>query len=272
MKKIIFSIFVLAAIIIAFFIFFIYRNIDRNQILYQSLVTNSDVVYKTIDNKNLTLDILMPTKEVYETTPVIFYVHGGSFVEGDKSWLTKDIGEYVTRAILDSGYAIISLNYRLLDEDTHFPENLIDIKDAIRYINSKAEDYEFDTNNFGIYGTNAGAYLALTVAYSPSGLYLGDSQLVSFSAEVKYAIDFYGITKMSDVKDINHISKLVNNKNKAYIYVLPNEKKFYIESLELIRKKTMLEIKIYAVIDKNKYDPESKSKKVKPGRPGIYLE
>ena len=74
------------------------------------------------------------------------------------------------------------------------------------------------------------------------------------------------------VKDINHISKLVNNKNKAYIYVLPNEKKFYIESLELIRKKTMLEIKIYAVNDKNKYDPESKSKKVKPGRPGIYLE
>ena len=220
MKKIIFSIFVLAAIIIAFFIFFIYRNIDRNQILYQSLVTNSDVVYKTIDNKNLTLDILMPTKEVYETTPVIFYVHGGSFVEGDKSWLTKDIGEYVTRAILDSGYAIISLNYRLLDEDTHFPENLIDIKDAIRYINSKAEDYEFDTNNFGIYGTNAGAYLALTVAYSPSGLYLGDSQLVSFSAEVKYAIDFYGITKMSDVKDINHMTsqELIDTQNDLDIF------------------------------------------------------
>jgi len=206
MKKIIISIFVLAIIIIAFFIFFIYRNIDRNQILYESLVTQSDIVYKTVDNKNLTLDILMPTEQVYDTTPVIFYVHEGGFTEGDKSWLTKDIGEFVTKSILDSGYAIISLNYRLLDENTHFPENLIDIKDAIRYINSKASDYEFDTNNFGIYGIGSGAYLALTVAYSPSGLYLGDSNLVSYSAEVNFVIDFYGITKMSEIKDINHMT------------------------------------------------------------------
>jgi len=27
-----------------------------------------------------------------------------------------------------------------------------------------------------------------------------------------------------------------------------------------------------AVNDKDKYDPENKSKKAKPGRPGIYLE
>jgi len=31
-------------------------------------------------------------------------------------------------------------------------------------------------------------------------------------------------------------------------------------------------INVYAVNDKKKYDPENKSKKAKPGKPGIYLE
>ena len=50
---------------------------------------------------------------------------------------------------------------------------------------------------------------------------------------------------------------------KIYVYVLPNELDLYSE---------VEGIEIFAVNDKKKYDPEGKSKKVKPGRPGIYLE
>ena len=35
---------------------------------------------------------------------------------------------------------------------------------------------------------------------------------------------------------------------------------------------TDLEIEIYAVDDKDKYDPQGKSKKTKPGKPAIFLE
>jgi len=64
--------------------------------------------------------------------------------------------------------------------------------------------------------------------------------------------------------DIEYIKKLTEKKDsKVYVYVLPNELKIYGE---------VENIKIFAVNDKNKYDPENKSKKVKPGRPGIYLE
>lgn len=206
MKKIIISIAVIAAMTIAIFIFLIQPNIDRNLILYKSLITYEDITYKTADGQRLTLDILMPTEYKHDTTPVIFYVHGGSFTEGEKSWLTLDIGEQVTQAILDAGYAIITMDYRYLDEDTHFPSNLIDIKDSIRYINSVAEDYNLDTSNFGIFGSNAGAYLALTVGYSPSALFLGDYDLRSYSAEVNYVVDLYGMTKMSEIKDITSMT------------------------------------------------------------------
>tara|TARA_Y100000310_G_scaffold91913_1_gene89437 strand:+ start:2869 stop:5280 length:2412 start_codon:yes stop_codon:yes gene_type:complete len=65
------------------------------------------------------------------------------------------------------------------------------------------------------------------------------------------------------VSDINHIKKLTGKTGKVYVYVLPNELGVYedIEGIEL-----------FAVNDKSKHDPENKSKKVKPGRPGIYLE
>ena len=39
-----------------------------------------------------------------------------------------------------------------------------------------------------------------------------------------------------------------------------------------LEKKTNLEIRIFAVNEKDKYDPKGVSSKTKPGKPGIYLE
>ena len=77
--------------------------------------------------------------------------------------------------------------------------------------------------------------------------------------------------------DINNIMRIVQEKQgekktKAFIYVLPNELNLYNNSIELIKKKTNLEITVFAVNDKSKYDPESKSGKTKPGKPAIHLE
>jgi len=64
--------------------------------------------------------------------------------------------------------------------------------------------------------------------------------------------------------DIEHVKKLTGKENaKIYVYVLSNELEIY---------KNVEGIKLFAVNDKKKHDPENKSKKVKPGRPGIYLE
>jgi leucyl-tRNA synthetase len=78
------------------------------------------------------------------------------------------------------------------------------------------------------------------------------------------------------VNDVNNVVKIIKDKGKnvekVFIYVLPNEKELYMNSIEEIKKRTGFEVNIFAVNDKNKHDPENKSKKVKPGRPGIYLE
>jgi len=83
------------------------------------------------------------------------------------------------------------------------------------------------------------------------------------------------IEKLGD--DINNIIKIMKEKQnktpkKAYVYTLPKELDIYSDNLELIKKKTNLEIEIFAVNDKNKKDPENKAGKAKPNKPSLYLE
>jgi len=78
------------------------------------------------------------------------------------------------------------------------------------------------------------------------------------------------------VEDVSNISRILNEKGGSaktlYVYVIPGELDGYLKSSSMLEKKTGLSVKIYAVNDKKKYDPNNKSGKAKPGKPGIYLE
>ncbi len=77
----------------------------------------------------------------------------------------------------------------------------------------------------------------------------------------------------STVGDIRNILKLVKAEpKKVYLYVIPNEKKMFLENKNSLEKATSLGFEIYAVNDKEKYDPDGKAKKAKPGKPAIFLE
>lgn len=77
------------------------------------------------------------------------------------------------------------------------------------------------------------------------------------------------------VADILNVLRIVREKSgidadNVYIYVMPFELKNYSE--EVLSKKVGKKVKVFAVNDKSKYDPESKSSKAKPGKPGIFVE
>lgn len=77
------------------------------------------------------------------------------------------------------------------------------------------------------------------------------------------------------IADISSILKIIREKqNKEakniFLYVLPNEQQYY--DSEKLSKKIGKSVRIFAVNDKIKYDPEMKSSKTKPGKPGIYVE
>jgi len=77
---------------------------------------------------------------------------------------------------------------------------------------------------------------------------------------------------VGDIVSILNIIKEKSNKDasKVYVYVMPNEIEVY--NNEVLTKRTGKEVIVFAVNDKKKYDPEGKSSKAKPGKPGIFVE
>ena len=109
----------------------------------------------------------------------------------------------------------------------------------------------------------------------------GKKKLISLESWPKYdekkiddKIEASELLVETTIKDIRNILKLIKFEPKRIvIYCIPKEKEIYNEnSKQIERALPNLEIDIYAVNDKDKYDPENKSKKCKPGKPAIYLE
>ncbi len=66
------------------------------------------------------------------------------------------------------------------------------------------------------------------------------------------------------------LEKVGKDANKIYLYVMP----FEVEKIDVktISEKLGKSVEIFSTADKKKYDPENKSKKARPGMPGIYFE
>lgn len=98
------------------------------------------------------LDIIKP--KIFEgSLPVIFWVHGGAFLGGDKS----DITEYAVQ-IANKGYIVVNMNYDLAPS-SKYPTPLYQVKEAYQFIEKNAEKYGIDMNRLYFAGDSAGAQI-----------------------------------------------------------------------------------------------------------------
>lgn len=84
--------------------------------------------------------------------PVFLYVHGGSWMEGDKAegegW----------RGLNEQGFLVVSLNYRL-SPINKFPTMIEDLKCAVRFLRAHAGDFNLDPDHIAALGASAGGHL-----------------------------------------------------------------------------------------------------------------
>ncbi len=123
-----------------------------------------DLSYKP-DCKACRLDLALPNESHPCPWPVIVVIHGGGWLEGDKSSFASDKhgvpGNIVEFARL--GFAGATINYRLSKEAPH-PAALDDCRAAIRWLRTHAVEYQLDPHRIGAYGNSAGGHLALMLA------------------------------------------------------------------------------------------------------------
>ena len=155
-----------------------------------------DVNYKTSDSIDHKLDIYLP-KQSNKKFPVLIFLHGGGWIGGDKAFPEKFYMNDFILKFVQNGYAVVSINYTLLDKNTNFPKPVEDAKESVRWIRANADKYNFDEKNIGLWGASAGAQIGMVAAYSDDSQFSEHSHFSSQSAKVNYVIDYFGPSNLN---------------------------------------------------------------------------
>jgi acetyl esterase/lipase len=116
------------------------------------------LVLGTTGDRDLRGDLFRPPSPDGSRLPGVIFVHGGGWRTGDRQQL-RGYGVLVGR----QGYVGLCIEYRLIPEGT-YPDNLHDVKAAIRWMRANADELNVDPNRIAIEGNSAGAHLALLAA------------------------------------------------------------------------------------------------------------
>lgn len=119
------------------------------------LSIHKNLVYATIGNRPLHLDIIMPSAvENKGAFPVVVMVHGGGWRSGNKQMEWPMACELARR-----GYATVCVEYRLSAEAL-YPAAIVDVQTAIRWVKAHARKYRFDKKRVALMGNSAGGQIA----------------------------------------------------------------------------------------------------------------
>lgn len=145
----------------------------------------ADVPYVEGGTPQQMLDIYLPAGGSGGLAPVVLWIHGGGWVGGNKSKVGVSY-------LLDDGYGIVSIEYRLL-QDAMFPAQIQDANAAFAWLYRNAERYGFDPAQIVVGGSSAGGRSASIIVTS------ANNGISEFRTPVDGApialIDFFGGTE-----------------------------------------------------------------------------
>lgn len=147
-----------------------------------------DQPYTTPPTDTQVLDLWVPT-DAGGPSPVVVFVHGGGWVEGDKDQVRSKLAP-----LLDTGLAVASVDYRL-SEQAIFPAAVRDTKAAVRWLRANAADHGLDPDAIAVWGESAGGNMAALVGVTGDQATIFDDPSLGnadTSSAVQAVVDWFG--------------------------------------------------------------------------------
>ncbi len=152
-----------------------------------------DLVYVPGGHERQKLDLYLPEQAAEHPLPLVVWIHGGGWEGGSKE------GCPLRALMLDKGYAVASINYRL-SQDALFPAQIEDCKAAIRWLRANAKKYNLDPDRVGVGGDSAGGHLVALLGTTAGVKDLeGDEGNLDQSSRVQAVVDWYGPTDFATI-------------------------------------------------------------------------
>ncbi len=127
---------------------------------------------------------------LHGSAPAAVYVHGGSWVSGDYAtggFIIDTIGPALSRA----GFVVVSLDYRL-GPTQHWPDQIEDVKCAIRYLRAYAGHLHIDPSEIGAWGQSAGGHLVALLGTAGRSAGWDVGPYLTKSSEIEAVVDMAG--------------------------------------------------------------------------------
>lgn len=107
--------------------------------------------------------------------PLLVYVHGGGWRVSHRSRAPRETREWSRgffERLVDAGFVVAAHDYRLSGE-AHFPAQLDDTLEALRWLQSHAGDFGATPDRTYLWGASAGGHLAALAALVPDAPPIG---------------------------------------------------------------------------------------------------
>lgn len=168
----------------------------------------TDLVYRTIDGVDLTLDVYRPkgapppgstpnpqqVAPVVRVAPTMVWVHGGGYFRGSKG---RDVLRFLPW--LAKGWNVVSIRYRLR-QTALAPAAAEDSRCALGWVAANAATYGFDLDRLVVAGQSAGGHLALLAGMAPPGGNL-DRTCAHAPPKVAAIVSWFGFVDLTKLVD-----------------------------------------------------------------------
>ena len=174
------------------------------------IAVQRDLAYRPGPSKAWRLDLAMPKSKTDKPRPGIVVIHGGGWLEGDKSSFVftdrTSPANIVDFARL--GFVAVSVNYRM-SREAPFPAAVEDCKAAVRWLRGHAKEFNLNPDQIGAYGNSAGGHLALMLAMAGKeaglegdGPYHDQSSLLEAAVSDSGPVDLVELARESQIHGV----------------------------------------------------------------------
>lgn len=170
---------------------------DSEQLILDTFEHEKEIVYKTVDGKDLSLVFFEPENVAPgETVPWMLYVHGGGWRGGNEYAILKQSFAQTLKQLTENGIACATVQYRLTRDHTTVYDSVVDCKDAARFLLKNADRFNLDPQRYGVWGGSAGGHLSLMTALGEDDDFAGEPALAGVQLDFKCVASYYPLTTL----------------------------------------------------------------------------
>jgi acetyl esterase/lipase len=152
------------------------------------------VAYTTASMAGQELCLLLPWRRKADQPrfPLIVFIQGSGWTAPNIGYELPQLASYA-----QNGYAVATVSHRNSLEGHPFPAFLQDVKTAIRFLRSHADDYHIDPDRVCVWGTSSGGNTALLIALTGDDPAYKTADYPDVSDSVTLAVECFGPTNLT---------------------------------------------------------------------------